>query len=120
VEIDGLDHHFVHVRSPHADALPIVITHGWLASIVEFVKVIEPLTDPVKYGGEPADAFDVVCPSLPGYCFSEHPAAIGWDIELIAKAWSELMAILEYERYGALGGGWGSMVTASLARPSRY
>ena len=116
VAIDGLDHHFIHVRSPHPGALPLVITHGWPGSVVEFLKVIEPLTDPVKFGGDPADAFDVVCPSLPGYGFSEHPGATGWGIDRIARAWAQLMALLGYERYGAQGGDWGSMVTASLAR----
>jgi pimeloyl-ACP methyl ester carboxylesterase len=116
VEIDGLDHHFLHIRSPHAGAFPLVITHGWPGSVVEFLKVIEPLTDPVKFGGDPADAFDVVCPSLPGYGFSEHPGATGWGIDRIARAWAQLMALLGYERYGAQGGDWGSMVTASLAR----
>jgi epoxide hydrolase len=116
VAIDGLDHHFLHVRSPHPDALPLIITHGWPGSVVEFLKVIEPLTDPVKFGGDPADAFDVVCPSLPGYGFSEHPGAPGWNVDRIARAWAQLMALLGYERYGAQGGDWGSMVTASLAR----
>jgi pimeloyl-ACP methyl ester carboxylesterase len=116
VVIDGLDHHFLHVRSPHAGAFPLVITHGWPGSVVEFLKVIEPLTDPVTFGGAAADAFDVVCPSLPGYGFSQHPGATGWGIDRIARAWSELMALLGYERYGAQGGDWGSMVTASLAR----
>jgi epoxide hydrolase len=116
VVIDGLDHHFIHVRSPHAGAFPLVITHGWPGSVVEFLKVIEPLTDPVKFGGDPADAFDVVCPSLPGYGFSEHPGTTGWGIDRIARAWAQLMSLLGYERYGAQGGDWGSMVTASLAR----
>jgi pimeloyl-ACP methyl ester carboxylesterase len=96
--------------------LPLVITHGWPGSIVEFLKVIGPLTDPVAFGGDPSDAFDVVCPSLPGYGFSGHPGSTGWDIDRIARAWAQLMALLGYERYGAQGGDWGSMVTASLAR----
>jgi len=116
VAIDGLDHHFIHVRSPHPGAMPVIITHGWPGSVVEFLKVIEPLTDPVAFGGDAADAFDVVCPSLPGYGFSEHPSATGWGIDRIARAWAQLMALLGYERYGAQGGDWGSMVTASLAR----
>jgi epoxide hydrolase len=116
VVIDGLDHHFVHVRSPHPGALPLVITHGWPGSIVEFEKVIAPLTDPVKFGGDAADAFDVVCPSLPGYGFSERPTATGWGVDRIARAWAALMALLGYHRYGAQGGDWGSMVTASLGR----
>jgi pimeloyl-ACP methyl ester carboxylesterase len=116
VEIDGLDHHFLHIRSPHAGAFPLVITHGWPGSVVEFLKVIEPLTDPVKFGGDPADAFDVVCPSLPGYGFSEHPGDPVNAPTGGARAWAQLMALLGYERYGAQGGDWGSMVTASLAR----
>jgi pimeloyl-ACP methyl ester carboxylesterase len=116
VAIDGLDHHVIHVRSPHPGALPLVITHGWPGSVVEFQKVIEPLTDPVRFGGDAADAFDVVCPSLPGYGFSEHPGATGWNVDRIARAWAQLMALLGYDRYGAQGGDWGSMVTASLAR----
>ena len=116
VDIDGLDHHFLHVRSPHPGAFPLIITHGWPGSIVEFLKVIGPLTDPVAFGGDASDAFDVVCPSLPGYGFSGHPGATGWGIDRIAGAWAQLMALLGYERYGAQGGDWGSMVTASLAR----
>jgi pimeloyl-ACP methyl ester carboxylesterase len=116
VVIDGLDHHFVHVRSPHPGALPLVITHGWPGSIVEFEKVIAPLTDPTTFGGDPADAFDVVCPSLPGYGFSARPTATGWGVDRIARAWAALMARLGYARYGAQGGDWGSMVTASLAQ----
>jgi pimeloyl-ACP methyl ester carboxylesterase len=116
VAIDGLDHHFLHVRSPHPGALPLIITHGWPGSIVEFLKVIGPLTDPVAFGGDPSDAFDVVCPSLPGYGFSGHPGSTGWGIDRIARAWAQLMALLGYECYGAQGGDWGSMVTASLAR----
>jgi pimeloyl-ACP methyl ester carboxylesterase len=116
VAIDGLDHHFLHVRSPHPGALPLIITHGWPGSIVEFLKVIGPLTDPVAFGGDAADAFDIVCPSLPGYGFSGHPGSTGWGIDRIARAWAQLMALLGYERYGAQGGDWGSMVTASLAR----
>ena len=96
-EIDGLDIHFLHVRSPHADALPLVITHGWPGSIVEFHKVIEPLTDPTAHGGDAADAFHVVCPSLPGYGFSDKPTTTGWGVERIAAAWAELMARLGYD-----------------------
>jgi len=110
-EIDGLGIHFVHVRSPHADALPLVITHGWPGSIVEFQKVIEPLTNPTAHGGEARDAFHVVCPSLPGYGFSDKPARSGWTTQRIAKAWAELMQRLGYARYGAQGGDWGAMVT---------
>ncbi|MCU1463862.1 MAG: putative epoxide hydrolase [Acidimicrobiales bacterium] len=113
-EIDGLGIHFVHARSSHADAFPLVLTHGWPGSIVEFLEVIAPLTDPTAHGGEAADAFHVVCPSLPGYGFSDRPSRTGWNVERIARAWSELMAGLGYERYGAQGGDWGAMVTASL------
>ena len=112
--IDGLDIHFVHVRSPQPDALPLVITHGWPGSIVEFQKVIGPLTDPVAHGGVAADAFHVVCPSLPGFGFSSKPASTGWGVERIAAAWSTLMDRLGYRRYGAQGGDWGSAVTTSL------
>ena len=90
--IDGLGIHFLHVRSPHADALPLVITHGWPGSVVEFLKVIGPLTDPTAHGGDAADAFHVVCPSLPGYGFSDKPTQPGWGVERIADAWAELMA----------------------------
>ncbi len=113
-ELDGLDIHFLHVRSPHPHAMPLVMTHGWPGSIVEFMKVIGPLTDPVGHGGDPADAFDVVCPSLPGYGYSAKPAAPGWGVERIAAAWVELMARLGYDRYGAQGGDWGSAVTTSI------
>ncbi len=110
-EIDGCDIHFLHVRSPQEDALPLVITHGWPGSIVEFHKVIGPLTDPAAHGGDPADAFHVVCPSLPGYGFSGRPSATGWGVERIANAWGVLMRRLGYERYVAQGGDWGAMVT---------
>jgi pimeloyl-ACP methyl ester carboxylesterase len=113
-EIDGLDIHVMHVRSPHPGALPLVLTHGWPGSIVEFQKAIGPLTDPVAHGGDAADAFDVVCPSLPGYGFSGKPDAPGWRVERIAAAWAVLMDRLGYARYGAQGGDWGAMVTASL------
>jgi epoxide hydrolase len=114
-ELDGLPIHFLHVRSPHDGALPLVMTHGWPGSIVEFSKVIGPLTDPPAYGGEPGDAFHLVCPSLPGYGFSGKPSAPGWKIERIASAWAQLMARLGYSRYGAQGGDWGSAVTMALA-----
>ena len=113
-EIDGLDIHFVHVRSPHPGALPIVLTHGWPGSFIEFEKAIGPLVDPLAYGGDAADAFDVVCPSLPGYGFSAKPTKPGWSVERIARAWATLMERLGYGRYGAQGGDWGAMVTASL------
>ena len=115
-EIDGLGIHFLHVRSPHPDALPLVITHGWPGSVVEFLKVIGPLTDPVAHGGDAADAFHVVCPSLPGYGFSDKPARTGWGVERIADAWAELMARLGYERYGAQGGDWGTSVTTAIGQ----
>jgi epoxide hydrolase len=113
-EIDGAGIHFVHARSPVADALPLVITHGWPGSIVEFHKVIEPLTDPVAFGGNASDAFHVVCPSLPGYGFSGKPQQPGWDTGHIADAWDELMGRLGYRRYGAQGGDWGAQVTTAL------
>jgi pimeloyl-ACP methyl ester carboxylesterase len=115
-EIDGLALHFLHIRSPHEGALPLVMTHGWPGSIVEFGKVIGPLTDPAAYGGDPADAFHVVCPSLPGYGFSGKPATPGWGIERIARAWAVLMARLGYDRYGAQGSDWGTSVTTSLGQ----
>jgi pimeloyl-ACP methyl ester carboxylesterase len=115
-EIDGLGIHFIHARSPHPDALPLVITHGWPGSIVEFLKVIGPLTDPTAYGAEAADAFHVVCPSLPGYGFSDKPARPGWNVDRIAGAWTRLMARLGYQRYGAQGGDWGTSVTTSIAQ----
>ncbi len=112
--IDGLDVHFVHQRSPHAGARPLLITHGWPGSIVEFHKVIGPLTDPVAHGGSAADAFHVVCPSLPGFGFSGKPARAGWGVERIADAWAVLMARLGYLRYFAQGGDWGSAVTRAI------
>jgi epoxide hydrolase len=113
-EIDGLGIHFLHVRSPEPDALPLVLTHGWPGSIVEFHKVIGPLSDPVAHGGNASDAFHVVCPSLPGYGFSDRPTRAGWKVPRIASAWMELMARLGYDRYGAQGGDWGSSVTTSI------
>jgi len=112
--IDDLDIHFLHVRSPVEGALPIVLTHGWPGSIVEFEKAIGPLVDPVAHGGDAGDAFDVVVPSLPGYGFSGKPTGTGWRVERIAGAWAQLMERLGYGRYGAQGGDWGAMVTASL------
>jgi epoxide hydrolase len=113
-EIDGLAIHFLHVRSPHPDAMPLIFTHGWPGSIVEFQKVIEPLTDPTAFGGDAADAFHLVCPSLPGFGFSAKPATTGWGVDRIALAWASLMQRLGYDRYGAQGGDWGSAVTTSL------
>lgn len=115
-EIDGLPIHFLHVRSPHPDALPLIVTHGWPGSVVEFLKVIGPLTDPVAHGGNAADAFHLVCPSLPGFGFSGKPAQPGWGIERIAAAWAELMARLGYPRYGAQGSDWGTSVSASIGQ----
>lgn len=115
-EIDGLGIHFLHVPSPHPDALPLVMTHGWPGSVVEFHKVIEPLTNPTAFGGNPEDAFHLVCPSLPGYGFSDKPEAPGWGLERIAQAWDALMIRLGYDRYGAQGGDWGSAVTHHLAQ----
>jgi pimeloyl-ACP methyl ester carboxylesterase len=115
-EIDGLGIHFVHVRSRHPDALPLVLTHGWPGSLVEFLKVIAPLADPGARGGDASDAFHVVCPSLPGYAFSDRPATPGWNVERIAAAWAQLMARLGYERYGAQGHDWGTSITASIGQ----
>ncbi len=112
--VDGLDIHFIHVRSPHDDALPLLITHGWPGSVVEFHKVIEPLSNPTAHGGDAADAFHVVCPSLPGYGFSGKPARTGWGCPRIADAWSQLMIRLGYDRYVAQGGDWGAMVTTCI------
>ena len=114
--VDGVDIHGLHVRSPHADALPIVITHGWPGSIVEFHKVVAPLTDPTAHGGQAGDAFDLVLPSLPGYGFSAEPTEIGWDVGRIGKAWAELMRRLGYDRYVAQGGDVGSAVTDAMGR----
>ena len=114
-QVDGLDIHLVHQRSPHPDAIPLVITHGWPGSIVEFHKVIEPLTDPTLHGGSATDAFHVICPSLPGFGFSGKPTTTGWGVERIAAAWAVLMARLGYDRYFAQGGDWGSAITRTLA-----
>jgi Predicted hydrolases or acyltransferases (alpha/beta hydrolase superfamily) len=113
-ELDGLGIHFLHVRSPEPNALPLVLTHGWPGSIVEVHKVIGPLTDPVAHGDDAADAFHVVCPSLPGYGWSDRPTRAGWKVPRIARAWAELMARLGYDRYGAQGGDWGASVTTSI------
>ena len=111
-EIDGVGIHFLHVRSPHPNALPLVLTHGWPGSVLEFEKVIGPLTEP----DDPADAFHLVIPSLPGYGFSDRPAETGWTVQRIAGAWRELMARLGYERYGAEGNDWGTSVTTSMGQ----
>jgi pimeloyl-ACP methyl ester carboxylesterase len=115
-EIDGLVIHFIHVRSSHEDALPLIITHGWPGSILELLKVIEPLSDPTAHGGAAEDAFDVVIPSVPGYGFSGKPTGAGWDPNHIARAWAELMNRLGYTRYGAQGGDWGGPISNAMAR----
>ncbi|MCP3709544.1 epoxide hydrolase [Paraburkholderia sp. CNPSo 3274] len=114
-EIDGLDIHFIHVRSKHENALPIIVTHGWPGSIIEQLKIIEPLTNPTAHGASAADAFDVVIPSLPGYGFSGKPTKTGWDPQRVARAWAVLMDRLGYKRYAAQGGDWGNAVTEQLA-----
>jgi microsomal epoxide hydrolase len=113
-EIDGQPLHFVHQRSRAPDALPLVITHGWPGSIAEFTKIVGPLSDPAAHGGDPRDAFHVVCPSIPGYGFSGPTRTPGWDIERVAKALAALMARLGYARYGAQGGDWGAVATTYL------
>ena len=112
--IDGLDIHFLHVRSPHPNAMPLIVTHGWPGSVMEFMKVIGPLTDPVAHGGSAEDAFHVVAPSLPGYGFSQKPAETGWGVPRIAMAWIALMGRLGYERWVAQGGDWGAGVTTAI------
>src|SRR3954462_6769307 len=114
-EIDGLDIHFLHVRSKREDALPLLITHGWPGSIIEQMKIIDPLTDPAAHGARESDAFHLVIPSLPGHGFSGKPDVTGWDPQRIARAWAELMQRLGYERYVAQGGDWGNAVTEQLA-----
>jgi len=111
---NGLQIHFIHARGKGPKPLPIVITHGWPGSIFEFTKIVGPLADPAAHGGDPADAFDVVCPSMPGYGFSDHPKEPGMDPERIAALWVELMSGLGYSRFGAQGGDWGAMVTTYL------
>ncbi len=113
-EIDGQGVHFIHVRSQHENALPLMITHGWPGSVVEFQKVIGPLTDPTSHGGDASDAFHVVCPSLPGYGFSAKPTQTGTGVDKIGAIWAQLMARLGYDRYVAQGGDWGAMVTSAI------
>ena len=113
-ELDGQAVHFIHARSPHPDAFPLLITHGWPGSVVEFLEVIPRLTDPPAFGGRPEDAFDVIAPSLPGHGFSEPPRTRGWDVQRIARALIGLMDRLGYDRYGAQGGDWGSQVTSRI------
>jgi pimeloyl-ACP methyl ester carboxylesterase len=116
--IDGVDIHFIHVRSKEPNAMPLIITHGWPGSIFEMLKIIGPLTNPTAYGGKSEDAFDVVIPSLPGYGFSGKPVTTGWDADHIGRAWAQLMKRLGYPRYVAQGGDWGALITQSMARQS--
>jgi pimeloyl-ACP methyl ester carboxylesterase len=113
-EIGGLDIHFIHVKSPNPDAMPLILTHGWPSSIIDFLKLIGPLTDPVAHGGRIEDSFDVVIPSLPGFGFSGKPAETGWNVDRIAAAWVELMRRLGYTRWAAHGGDWGSVVSTVM------
>jgi pimeloyl-ACP methyl ester carboxylesterase len=113
-EIDGLDIHFIHVRSQHEDALPLIVTHGWPGSIIEQLKIIEPLTNPTAHGASAGDAFHLVIPSLPGYGFSAKPTTTGWDPARTARAWVELMKRLGYTRFVAQGGDWGAAVTQTM------
>ena len=112
--IDGLDIHFIHVRSKHANALPLIVTHGWPGSIIEQLKIIDPLTNPTAYGGNASDAFHVVIPSMPGYGFSGKPTSTGWGPERMGRAWAELMKRLGYTRYVAQGGDWGAFVVDQM------
>ena len=113
-DIDGLDIHFLHIRSSHENAMPLIITHGWPGSIIEFHKILEPLTEPTRHGGSAEDAFHLVCPSLPGYGFSGKPKTTGWGVEKIAAAWDTLMLRIGYDSYVAQGGDWGSAVTTTI------
>jgi pimeloyl-ACP methyl ester carboxylesterase len=113
-EIDGLDIHFIHVRSQHADALPLIVTHGWPGSIVEQMKIIDPLVNPTAYGGKAEDAFHVVIPSMPGYGYSGRPTTTGWDVDHIARAWVVLMKRLGYTKFVAQGGDWGAVVVEQM------
>ncbi|HEY9504706.1 MAG TPA: epoxide hydrolase [Gemmatimonadales bacterium] len=114
-QIDGLDIHFIHARSKHEDALPLIVTHGWPGSIIEQLKIVEPLTNPTAHGGKASDAFHLVIPSIPGYGFSGRPTSTGWDVAHIARAWTELMHRLGYTRFVAQGGDWGAIITDVLA-----
>jgi pimeloyl-ACP methyl ester carboxylesterase len=114
-EIDGLDIHFIHVRSKHKGAMPLILTHGWPGSVIELLKIIDPLSNPTAYGGKASDAFDLVIPSMPGYGFSGKPTTTGWDPGHIARAWAELMTRLGYTKYVAQGGDWGALVTDLMA-----
>src|ERR671912_2747778 len=115
-EIDGVDIHFIHVRSKHEDALPLIMTHGWPGSVVELLETVGPLTDPTAHGGTPDDAFHLVLPSLPGYGFSAEPTELGWESGRIARAWAKLMQRLGYTRYVAQGGDVGADVTDAMGR----
>ena len=115
-KIDGLDIHFIHVRSRHRNALPVIITHGWPGSVVELLKVVGPLTDPTSHGGRAEDAFDVIIPSVPGYGFSARPTQTGWDPDRVARAWAQLMQRIGYTRYVAQGGDWGAPISSAMAR----
>jgi pimeloyl-ACP methyl ester carboxylesterase len=115
-EIDGLDIHFVHVRSKHENALPLIVTHGWPGSVIEQLKIIGPLTDPTAFGASASDAFHLVIPSMPGYSFSAKPAPTGWGPERIAQAWVELMKRLEYRKFVAQGGDWGAAISNVMAK----
>ncbi len=115
-EIDGVDIHFIHVRSRHPNAMPLIVTHGWPGSVFEQIKLVEPLTDPTKYGGRAEDAFDVVIPSLPGFGFSGRPTETGWGLERIGRAWDVLMKRLGYTRYAAQGGDWGAGIVEAMGR----
>ena len=115
-EIDGVDVHFVHVRSKHEDAMPLIMTHGWPGSVIELLETVGPLTDPTAHGGAPGDAFHLVLPSLPGYGFSDEPAELGWDVGRVARAWAELMRRLGYTRYVAQGGDVGAGVSDAMGR----
>src|ERR687885_2386424 len=114
--IDGLDIHFIHVRSKEKNALPVIVTHGWPGSIIEQLKIIDPLTNPAAYGGKAEDAFDVVIPSIPGFGFSGKPTGTGWDPDHIARVWAQLMQRLGYTLYVAQGGDWGSPISSAMAR----
>ena len=113
-EIDGLDIHFIHVRSKHENALPVIVTHGWPGSIIEQLKIVEPLTNPTAHGGSASDAFHVVIPSMPGYGYSGKPTTTGWDVAHMARAWDVLMKRLGYTRYVAQGGDWGALVVDQM------
>src|SRR5260221_589048 len=115
-EIDGVDIHFIHVRSKHQNALPLIITHGWPGSIIELMKVIDPLTNPTAHGASASDAFDLVIPSIAGYGFSGKPTTTGWDPAHMARAWVALMKRLGYTRFVAQGGDWGAMVSELIAK----